>query len=219
MSTRANFDNQLSELKKLLLEMARKSENAIKEAMYALINQDLEKAEAIIKSDDIIDELEHEINTKSIVLIAKESPVATDLRRIIVALKVSSEIERIGDLAVNIAKSTLHIGREKHIKEIIDIPKMMEMALGMLSESLTAFISEDVNLARQSAGKDDQVDAMYGKLIQELMGYIQMSPTNINQITQLAFVARYIERLADHTTNIAENVIFLVTGKHHDLNA
>jgi len=219
MSTRANFDNQLSQLKEMLLEMSRKSENAIKEAMNALINQDIEKANEIIKSDDMIDELEHEINTKAIVLIAKESPVATDLRRIIVALKVSSEIERIGDLAVNIAKSTLHIGREKHIKEIVDIPKMMEMALGMLSESLTAFITEDINLARQSAGKDDQVDEMYGKLIQELMGYIQLDTSHINQITQLAFVARYIERLADHTTNIAENVIFLVTGKRYDLNA
>jgi phosphate transport system protein len=219
MSTRTNFDNQLSQLKDMLLEMARKSENAIKEAMNALIYQDLEKAKEIINSDDSIDELEHEINTKAIVLIAKESPVATDLRRIIVALKVSSEIERIGDLAVNIAKSTLHIGKEKHIKEIIDIPKMMAMALEMLSDSLTAFISEDINLARQSAGKDDQVDEMYGKLIQELMGYIQMYPSSINQITQLAFVSRYIERLADHTTNISENVIFLATGKRYDLNA
>jgi phosphate transport system protein len=187
--------------------------------MNALINQDLDKAGEIIHSDDRIDELEHEINTKAIVLIAKESPVATDLRRIIVALKVSSEVERIGDLAVNIAKSTLHIGKEKHIKEIIDIPNMLELALGMLSDSLTAFITEDIDLARQSAGQDDQVDQMYGKLIQELMGYIQMYPSNINQITQLAFVARYIERLADHTTNIAENVIFLVTGKRYDLNA
>ncbi|MDQ0197292.1 phosphate signaling complex protein PhoU [Neobacillus ginsengisoli] len=219
MNTRSNFDSNLMQLKEMLLEMARKSETSIKEAIAALINQDIEKAEAIINGDDEIDQLEHDINDKAIVLIAKEAPVARDLRKIIVALKISSEVERIGDLAVNIAKSAIHIGNEKHIKEIIDIPKMMDMALEMLSESLTAFYSEDTELAKRCAEKDDKVDDMYGRLIRELMGYLQQYPNNINQITQLAFVARYIERLADHTTNIAENVIFLVTGKRFDLNA
>jgi phosphate transport system protein len=219
MNTRSNFDSNLLQLKEMLLEMARKSETSIKEAIAALINQDIEKAELIINGDDEIDHLEHDINDKAIVLIAKEAPVARDLRKIIVALKISSEVERIGDLAVNIAKSAIHIGNEKHIKEIVDIPKMMDMALEMLSESLTAFYSEDTELAQRCAAKDDQVDEMYGRLIRELMGYIQQYPNNINQITQLAFVARYIERLADHTTNISENVIFLVTGKRYDLNA
>jgi phosphate transport system protein len=219
MNTRSNFDSNLLQLKEMLLEMARKSETSIKEAIAALINQDFEKAELIINGDDEIDQLEHDINDKAIVLIAKEAPVARDLRKIIVALKISSEVERIGDLAVNIAKSAIHIGNEKHIKEIVDIPKMMDMALEMLSESLTAFYSEDTELAQRCAAKDDQVDEMYGRLIRELMGYIQQYPNNINQITQLAFVARYIERLADHTTNISENVIFLVTGKRYDLNA
>lgn len=219
MNTRSNFDSNLLQLKEMLLEMARKSETSIKEAIAALINQDIEKAELIINGDDEIDQLEHDINDKAIVLIAKEAPVARDLRKIIVALKISSEVERIGDLAVNIAKSAIHIGNEKHIKEIVDIPKMMDMALEMLSESLTAFYSEDTELAKRCAEKDDQVDDMYGRLIRELMGYLQQYPNNINQITQLAFVARYIERLADHTTNISENVIFLVTGKRYDLNA
>lgn len=219
MNTRSNFDSNLLQLKEMLLQMARRSENAIKESIEALINQDIAKAEMIINGDDEIDQLEHEINDKAIVLIAKEAPVARDLRKIIVALKISSEVERIGDLAVNIAKSTIHIGNEKHIKEIVDIPKMMDMALEMLSESLTAFYSEDTELAKRCAEKDDNVDEMYGKLIRELMGYIQQYPQNINQITQLAFVARYIERLADHATNISENVIFLVTGKRYDLNA
>lgn len=219
MNTRSNFDSNLLQLKEMLLQMARRSENAIKESIEALINQDISKAEMIINGDDEIDQLEHEINDKAIVLIAKEAPVARDLRKIIVALKISSEVERIGDLAVNIAKSTIHIGNEKHIKEIVDIPKMMDMALEMLSESLTAFYSEDTELAKRCAEKDDNVDEMYGKLIRELMGYIQQYPQNINQITQLAFVARYIERLADHATNISENVIFLVTGKRYDLNA
>jgi phosphate transport system protein len=219
MHTRSNFDNNLAQLKKMLLDMAGKSEHAIKEAIDALIKQDLEKAENIINLDNVIDELEHEVNNKAIILIAKESPVASDLRKIIVALKISSEIERIADNAVNIAKSTLHMGKEKHIKEIVDIPIMMDLALEMLGDSLNAFIKEDVELAKSCAEKDDKVDEMYGKLVKELMGYIQKYPAQTNQITQLAFVCRYIERLADHSTNIAEHVIYLVTGKRYDLNA
>ena len=219
MNTRLNFDSNLKQLKDMLVDMARKSENAIKESIDTLINQDIEKAKEIINNDTIIDELEHEINNKAIILIAKESPVAGDLRKIIVALKISSEVERIADNAVNIAKSTLHIGKEKHIKKIVDIPKMMNLALEMLSDSLKAFLTEDVDLARKCAEKDDKVDEMYGRLIKELMEYIQKYPSQTNQITQLAFVCRYIERLGDHSTNIAEHVIYLVTGQRFDLNA
>ncbi len=219
MHTRSNFDSNLKELKELLLDMAQKAEAAVKEAMLALVNQDLEKAKQVIDADNMIDQIDHDINDKALILIAKESPVATDLRKIIVAIKISTEVERIGDQAVNIAKSTLHIGKEKQFKEIIDIPKMMDLSLGMLTDSMTAFYSEDVVLAKRCAEKDDQVDEMYGKLIQELMGYIPENPNATNQITQLAYVCRYIERIADQTTNIAENVIFLVTGKRYDLNA
>lgn len=219
MNTRANFDENLKQLKDLLMDMARKSEQAIKESINALIHQDLNTANEIVQNDAIIDQLEYEINNKAIVLIAKESPVAGDLRRIMAALKISSEVERIADNAVNIAKSTLHIGTEKHIKEIVDIPIMMNLALEMLSDSLQAFLDDDIELARTSAEKDDKVDEMYGKLIQELMGYIQKYPEQTNQITQLAFICRFIERVADHSTNIAEHVIYLVTGKRLDLNA
>ena len=219
MNTRLNFDSNLKQLKDMLMEMAHKSVVAIKQSIDTLINQDIEKAKEIINNDTIIDELEHEINNKAIILIAKESPVAGDLRKIVVALKISSEVERIADNAVNIAKSTLHIGQEKHIKEIVDIPKMMDLALEMLSDSLTAFLKEDVELAKKCAAKDDKVDEMYGTLVKELMGYIQRYPNQTNQITQLAFVCRYIERLADHSTNIAEHVIYLVTGERYDLNA
>lgn len=219
MSTRSNFDNNLKQLKEMLLQMADKAEFAIKEAMIALINQDLEKAKLVIDGDNEIDDLEHEINDKALMLIARESPVATDLRQINVALKVSSEVERMADMAVNIAKSALHIGNEKHIKEIVDIPRMMEMSLDMVADSLKAFYSEDVTLAKSCAERDDQVDQLFGSLIQELLSYIPKNPNSTNQIIQLAFVCRFIERIADHSTNIAENVIYLVTGKRIDLNA
>ncbi|MFP5113608.1 phosphate signaling complex protein PhoU [Bacillaceae bacterium C204] len=218
MSTRTNFDNDLKELKDLLLKMAEKSEHAIKESMIALINQDMEKAKLVIDGDNEIDDLEYEINDKALLLIARQSPVATDLRKISVALKVSSEVERFADIAVNIAKSALHIGKEKHFKEIIDIPKMMEMALEMVSDSIKAYYSGDIDLAKKSAEKDDEVDKMFGSLIQELLSYIPQNPNATNQIIQLAFVCRYIERIADHSTNIAENVIYLVTGNRINLN-
>ncbi|MGG1677418.1 phosphate signaling complex protein PhoU [Neobacillus sp. NRS-1170] len=219
MSTRANFDNNLKQLKELLLKMAEKSEHAIKEAMIALINQDIEKAKLVINGDNEINDLEHEINDKALLLIARESPVASDLRKINVALKVSSEVERMADMAVNIAKSAVHIGEEKHIKELVDIPNMMEKALDMVAESITAYYSEDITIAKKCAEKDDEVDKMFGRLIQELLGYIPQNPNSTNQIIQLAFVCRFLERIADHSTNIAENVIYLVTGQRVDLNA
>ncbi|MBM7651639.1 phosphate signaling complex protein PhoU [Neobacillus cucumis] len=219
MSTRSNFDNNLKQLNDMLLSMAKKAEIAIREAMVSLVNQDLEKAKAVIMGDNEINELEHEINNKALLLIARESPVATDLRKISAALKVSSEIERLADIAVNIAKSTIHIGEEKHIKEIIDIPNMMGIALEMVSESIEAFTTEDVSLAQKCAKKDDLVDQMFGRIINELIGYIPQNPDSTNQIIQLAFVCRFVERIADHSTNIAENAIYLVTGKQLNLNA
>jgi phosphate transport system protein len=219
MSTRSNFDHNLVQLNEMLLSMAKKAEMAIKNAMLSLVNQDLDKANAVLMGDNEINKLEQEINDKALLLIARESPVATDLRKISAALKVSSEIERLADIAVNIAKSTIHIGNEKHIKEIIDIPNMMGIALEMVSESIEAFTTEDVSLAQACAKKDDQVDQMFGQLIQELMGYIPQNLNSTNQIIQLAFVCRNVERIADHSTNIAENVIYLVTGKRLNLNA
>jgi phosphate transport system protein len=219
MNTRTNFDNNLNQLKELLLKMAGKAENAIKDAMIALINQDIELAKQVIDRDNEVDDLDHEINDKALLLIARESPVAKDLRKINVALKVSSEIERMGDMAVNIAKSAMHIGKERHIKEFVDIPNMMDVAIEMVRDSITAFYAEDTVLAKRCAAKDDLVDKMFGMLIQELMIYIPQNPKSTNQIIQLAFVCRFIERIADHSTNIAENVLFLVTGKRYNLNA
>jgi len=218
-NTRSNFDSNLNELKKLLLEMAHKAESAVKESINALIEQDLDKAQQIIDGDNEIDQLDYQINDKALLLIAKESPVATDLRKLIVAIKTSSEVERIADNAVNVAKAVQHIGKEELIKDIIDIPKMMDLALEMLSDALTAYYADDVVLATKCAEKDDKVDELYGRLIRELIGYLPQNPHATNQITQLAYVCRYIERIADHSTNIAENVIFLVTGKRFDLNA
>ena len=218
MNTRANFDQSLQELKTLQLKMAGEAETAVKNAMLSLLNRDVELANKVINGDHLIDDLEYEIHEKALMLIARQSPVAKDLRRLHVALKVSSEVERLGDIAVNIAKSTVQIGNEQHVKELIDIPQMMEVALEMLTDAITAFYSEDPALAKKCAQKDDQVDKMFGELVQELLTYIPKNPDFTNQIIQLAYVCRYIERIADHATNIAENVVYLETGKRYNLN-
>ncbi len=218
MTTRKNFDQNLIELKNILMEMAKDAKSMLTDSMEALKVQDQPKAKSVLEMDNKIDLAENVLNEKAILLIAKESPVATDLRKIIVALKISSEIERMGDMAVNVAKSVLHIGEEPHFKELIDIPKMMDIAIEMVDKSMEAFYHEDVVLAKETANRDDEVDDMYGQLIRELMTYISQYPHSIQQITQLSFVCRYIERVADHATNISENTIYLVTGKRYDLN-
>jgi phosphate transport system protein len=218
MSTRSKFDNKLVELKEKLLEMERLAEAAVRNSLSALINHDIEKAKQVIEGDDRIDALEDEIHDQALLLIARESPVAKDLRTLNVALKVSSEVERMADMAVNIAKAAMHIGDEKHFKEILDIPKMMDNALEMVTMAVKAYVDEDVMLAQKCAEKDDAVDNMFGKLVHELISMVPDNPNATNQIIQLAFVCRFIERIADHSTNIAENVIYLVTGKRFNLN-
>jgi phosphate transport system protein len=218
MSTRSKFDSKLLSLKEKLLVMERLAETAVRNSLSALINQDIEKANQVIEGDHAINTLEHEIHDMALLLIARESPVAKDLRTLNVALKVSSEVERMADMAVNIAKAALHIGNEKHFKEILDIPKMMDHALEMVSMSVKAYIDEDIMLAQKCAEKDDDVDNMFGKLVHELISMVPENPAATNQIIQLAFVCRFIERIADHSTNIAENVIYLVTGKRFELN-
>lgn len=218
MVVRENFKAQLDELKQVLLELGHLSEDAAKQSLEALQNQDIEASLRIIEFDHKINEREEDINDRAILMIAKQQPVASDLRRIIVVIKISTDIERVGDLAVNIAKSAIRIGEKPLIKPLIDIPKMAEIALCMLSDSLKSYYQEDVSLARKLAERDDQVDEMYGRLMQELLKLAAEQPDEVPQITQLAFICRFIERIADHATNIAESVIYLVKGKHYELN-
>ncbi|RBW70548.1 phosphate signaling complex protein PhoU [Bacillus taeanensis] len=219
MSVRENFDAQLKELKDELLELGNLAQNALKQSIIALKNQDVEKALQIIENDYKINNLESDINDKVILMIAKQQPVATDLRRLIVALKISTDLERIGDLAVNIAKSIIRIGEEPFVKPIEEIPKMAETARGMIKDVLQAFYDEDVVAAKNIADSDDEVDQKYGKLIKELLEIVTNNPEWIAQITQLTFICRFIERAADHATNISESVIYLVKGKYYDLNS
>jgi phosphate transport system protein len=219
LTVRERFQYDLDSLTERLLELGRLTEQAHETAMSALLEQDIEKALLVIENDNRIDKLEEEINDFSILLIAKQAPVAVDLRRVIVAIKMATDIERMADHAVNIAKSTIRIGSEKLIKPLEDLPKMHRQALGMLRDSLKAYNEEDLHLAKKISEIDDQVDELYGVITRELLSLMPNHPEAIAQITQLAFVARYIERTADHATNISENIFYLVKGQHYDLNA
>ncbi|MFD1735546.1 phosphate signaling complex protein PhoU [Bacillus salitolerans] len=218
MSIRTQFDEQLLALKEKLLEMVYRSKHAIDQSIIALQSQNLELAQKIIDDDHEINMLEREINEMAIKNIVTQQPVATDLRRIIVAIKISSDIERVGDLAVNIARSTQFIGNEPFYTSIESIPEMARVIQQMLSDSLTAFHEEDVERAYLIAKEDDQIDQMYGDTIQKLLTQMTARPDGIPQLTQLAFICRYLERVGDHITNIAENIIFLVRGERIDLN-
>ena len=218
MVVRENFQLQLEEMKQAIVQISKLTEEALELSVEALKNQDLDKALQIIENDNRINVLEDEINDMAILLIAKQAPVASDLRRIIAAIKISSEIERMADFAVNIAKSTIRIGKQELIKPLEELPKMAHHAIAMLTTATKAYVEEDVALAKQLAELDDEVDETYGKIIKELLELMTKNPEHLSQISQLLFVCRYIERTADHATNIAESIIFLVKGKRYGLN-
>lgn len=218
MSVREKFEFDLKNLRDKLIEIGSLTEVALNKSIDALENQNIEKALQIIEDDYRVDDLDEEINDLAILLIAKQQPVATDLRRIIVAIKISSDIERMADFAVNIAKSTIRIGTEPLVKPIETIKKMHEIATEMLSLSIKAFNEEDVVLAKKVADMDDQVDDLYGEGMKDILMLMESKSQYLEQLTQLAFVCRYIERTADHATNISESIMYLVKGKRYDLN-
>jgi phosphate transport system protein len=216
--TRINYQKALDELEKEILKMGSLVEEQINLSVVSLIKQDMELAQKIIDKDDVIDDMKLEIEEKILKLIATQQPMAKDLRRISAGFKIITDLERIGDNAVDIAKTCLRIGNEPLVKPLIDIPRMAEITQEMLKEALDSYINEDVELAESLAAKDDIVDGLHAQIIRELLTYMLEKPKNIKQGTELMFVSRYLERIADHTTNLGENVIYLVTAERKDLN-
>lgn len=215
---REHLDQQLTRLNHDLIKMGAMVEAIIDKAVTSLKNQDLELAKSIYTEDDAIDEMELKIEKECLNLIALQQPMAKDLRRIASALKIITDLERIGDHAVNIAKITLDIGNEPLMKPLIDIPKMAEIAQNMIKLSLDAFVNQDIELAKKAAEMDEQVDDLYDTVINEVFNYIQKDSKFLNQGIKLLFVGRYLERVADHTTNICERIIYMVTGERVEIN-
>lgn len=218
MSVREKFDTELYSSQDQLIQLSTMAIKALGKSIDALLGHDIDAALEVIEGDIRINRLEEEINDRVILMIAKQSPVATDLRRLIVIIKVASDMERVGDYAVNIAKETIRLGKEEHLAQIAQIEKMHQLAATMLMQVIDAFVEEDVAKAKEIAELDDQVDDLYGEVLTQLMLAGSQDPGKISQITQLAFIGRYMERSADHATNIAEQLFYLVRGRHYDLN-
>lgn len=218
MSVREKFEFELNSAQEELVSLSTMAVKALNKSMDALMTQDVDAALEVIEDDKDINQLEEFINDRVILLIAKQSPVATDLRRLIVTIKVASDMERVGDYAVNIAKETIRIGNQQLLPQIAQIQQMQKLAVAMLHQVIDAFVEEDVVKAKEIAELDDQVDELYGDVIRKLMQAGGENPDKLGQITQLAFISRYMERSADHATNIAEQLFYLVRGQHYDLN-
>ncbi|MGE6375371.1 phosphate signaling complex protein PhoU [Peribacillus muralis] len=212
MIVRENFELQLKELQEKVVDLANLASDAISKSFQALENRDVEAALEVIDDDTKADLLEEEINDFAILLIAKQQPVAIDLRRIIAAIKIASDIERMADFGVNISKSAIRIGDQPFILPLAPLQQMYDITLKMIELSIEAFEKEDVVLSREIIEMDEEVDRFYGEMIRSLLRL--SDEKNLQQVTQLSFIARYLERTADHTTNIAENIYFLVRGRY-----
>ncbi|MDK8188691.1 phosphate signaling complex protein PhoU [Paenibacillus sp. UMB7766-LJ446] len=218
MIRRKEFDQELEELRTLLRQMGEHVGTALDGAIESLQTMDAEKAQVIIKNDANLNALEDKIMELGSKLIITQQPVAKDLRRIIVAFKISSDLERMGDLALDVAKVTLRMDGQQLIKPLVDIPRMAEIVKAMVDESIESFLKENTDLAYKMAQTDDQVDQLYSHMISDLYSFMSDHPNKASQAMLLMMVGRYIERIGDHATNIGESTVYLVTGKRPDLN-
>jgi phosphate transport system protein len=207
------FESQLTELRKHVLEMGGLVEDQIRQAIKALTERDDALAKQTIERDHTVNRLDVEVDDLSIRLLALHQPAARDLRLITTALKITTDLERIGDLATHIAERALELAAELPIKPYIDIPRMAELASTMVHQSLDAFVNEDVELALRVLDADDAIDKLHGQLFRELLGFMVEDPKAISRGMRMLFVSKYLERIADHATNIAEMVVFLVKGQ------
>ncbi len=215
---RERFENDLQDVQQAFHELSTKAIDAFELAFKAFVEKDMDLALEIIEMDTDINRLEEAINDRVILLIAKQQPVATDLRRLIVMIKASADMERIGDYAVNIAKETIRMGKDPFITTIETLEDMHFRTTSMLRQIIKAFIEENTAKAKEIADLDDQVDELYGDTVSNLMRLSSVQTENLSQITYLSFIARYIERCADYATNIAEHLFYLVKGQRYELN-
>ncbi len=218
MVKRKELDDGLKQLQGMLVEMGNRVEKALTDAMEALNRLDSAAARTIVASDLALNQLEEQVAELGAKLIATQQPVATDLRRILAALKISSDLERMGDLSVDVAKAVLRLEGQTLMKPLIDLPRMADIARTMIRESIQSYLEENVNLAYKMAKDDDLVDTIFAQVFREMLTMMAEDTERINQAMLLSFVARYLERIADHATNIGESVVFLVMGNRPDLN-
>ena len=215
---RIDLDRQLGQLQQEVISLAEIVDKATMRAVEALKQRDLTESQQLVQEDDYIDQKRYEIEDRCIDLIATQQPIAGDLRAIIALLHITVELERIGDYAEGIAKISLLMGDEPPLKPLIDIPRMAEKATTMLRNSMDSLVSRDTIKANQVLKDDDEVDLLYDQVYRELLVFMLQNPQTIQRATYLLWAAHDLERIADRATNIAERVIFLVTGKMVESN-
>jgi phosphate transport system protein len=213
-----HFDQDLDALKEQLLRMGGRAEAIVQKSVAALAGRDSVLANDVFADDRAIDRMEIDIEERCVDLLARRQPMAVDLRFITAALKISNDLERVGDHAVNIAGNALRLNAEPPLKPLVDLPRMADLASGMLREALDAFVRRDAATARRLVRRDDEVDALNRQLFRELVAFMIESPATITRAMELILVARNLERVADLATNVAEEVVFIAEAriiKHH----
>src|SRR5437899_8044193 len=211
--TRTYYERQLRELKDRLLIMSSQAESMISDSIRSFVDRRPTLAAEVIERDDEMDRLEMEIDNLCYQILALEQPVARDLRFIATALKIVKDLERIGDIAVNISERAMELIQEPELKRLVDLPIMADAAQKILKESLDAFVNSDTELAEKVILKDDVLDDLYEQIFRELLTYMLEDPRSISRAIKLIFIAKALERVGDHSANIAEMVVFLVKGQ------
>ncbi len=213
-----HFEERLNELRQRLLEMSGLVESAIYRSVHAVVDRDEGLAQRVIENESRVNQMEIDIDDMAVQLLALEQPVAIDLRLITAAIKINNDLERMGDLAVSIAERALSLMHEPSVNAQIDVPYLAGLVESMVRKALDSFVKKDSDLARNVLFSDDAVDNLRNTIYKEMILYMEDNPRSIPQALNLIFVARNLERIADHATNIAEDVLFLVEGvdvRHH----
>ncbi len=213
LHTDKHFEAELQELKEGILKMGGIVEEMMMLAMKSLLDRDTSLAESVIQKDRPVNKLEMEIDELCLKLLALNQPAASDLRFITIGLKITKDLERMGDLAVNICQAVIELNRDAPLKPYIDLPRLAEQSQKMVKDALDSFVRRDAVQAAQVCQRDDDVDALKDKIINELVALMKSNSDSISRSVRLISIARHLERIADHATNIAELVIFMVQGK------
>jgi phosphate transport system protein len=213
-----HFEEELDDLRRMLLEMSGLVEAAIYRSVLAVVRGEENQAQQVFENESKINQMQLDIDGKATRLLALDQPVAKDLRFIAAALKINNDFERMGDEAVNIAERAVSLIHQVSVNAPVDIPHMANLVESMVRKALDCFVKTDAEMARSVLVADDMVDELWDSVVQELVGFMQTNPTAVPQCVNLMFVARNLERIADHATNIAEDVIYLAEGvdvRHH----
>ncbi len=210
------IQEHITELHDRLDQMTNRVVTAVDQSVTALAEKDVAKAKLIRKEDKLINKLRWDIEERCITLLATQQPVASDLREIIALLYINTELERIGDYAAGISKITVMIGEEEHIKPLIDIPRMKDLAIDMIQNAMKAYASRNEASARLIHSQDDDIDQLYNQVYRELISFMIEKPSNITQCTHLLWVTHNLERIGDRVTNICERIIYLASGERAD---